>query len=118
MKKETKKKIITVSLILVILVITGTMIFAAGESGFPGTGTPSTKVSTISRKVWSTVKVVFQALSFGAIVFAGIKYMFAAPDEKADLKNGLTLIVLGAVLVFSTSTFAGFIYETARDILT
>lgn len=55
-------------------------------------------------RVWSVVSTVIQVLAIAAIVFAGVKYMFAGADEKATIKTGMLILVIGAVLVFGATT--------------
>lgn len=61
-------------------------------------------VNDLVNNVWGTVLLVAQILSFAAIVFAGVRYMFASADQKADIKKGLIYLVIGAILVFAAST--------------
>ena len=36
--------------------------------------------------------------------FAGIRYMFASSDKKADLKKGLGYLTIGSIIVFGAVT--------------
>lgn len=51
-----------------------------------------------------TVKIVGYGISIVMLLYIGIKYMLAAPSEKADLKKSLVIFVVGAVLVFAATT--------------
>lgn len=68
-------------------------------------------------KVWSTVLTILQIAAVAAIVIAGVRYMFASADQKADIKKGMIGLVVGAVLVFAASTVVQFIV-TATDQIT
>lgn len=74
------------------------------DTSFPEAGTEIEKVTSLGKNVWATVIFVVRILAFAAIVFAGVRYMFASADQKADIKKGLVFLVIGAVLVFA-STF-------------
>ena len=62
------------------------------------------KIKSTVEKIWGTVVVVVQALSVGCVVFAGVRYMFASADQKADIKKGLMYLAIGAIFVFGTIT--------------
>lgn len=48
-------------------------------------------------------------IAIGMIVFAGIKYIIAAADEKASLKGMLTKIVIGSIIIATASTIVRFL---------
>lgn len=118
MKKIMKTLIICLFIILAVFVVSSQIFAATIPTSPPTDGDEITKISSIAKSGWKTFAVIAQVLSMAAIVFAGIKYMFAAPEEKADIKKGLVILVLGAVLVFSAGTVAIFIDSAAVDILT
>ncbi len=66
--------------------------------------------------VWGTVLTVLQILAVAAIVFAGVKYMFAGADEKANIKNGMLVLAIGAILVFGASTVVRLLIDTVEDV--
>ena len=68
------------------------------------------------KKVWGTVLLILQVLSVAAIVIAGIRYMFASADGKANIKNQTIGLMVGAVLVFGASSVIGLITNITRDI--
>lgn len=57
-------------------------------------------VTGLTYKVWNTVSVVAQVAAIIAIIFAGVRYMFASADQKADIKKQTIILVVGALLVF------------------
>ena len=61
-------------------------------------------LNKITENVWATVLTILQILAFAAIIIAGVRYMFASADQKADIKKGLIYLVIGAILVFASST--------------
>ena len=68
------------------------------------------------KKVWGTVLLILQVLSVAAIVIAGIRYMFASADGKADIKKQTIGLMVGAVLVFGASSIIGLITNITSDI--
>ncbi len=72
-------------------------------------------VNNLVGKIWGTVLTILQVCAVAAIVFAGVKYMFASPDGKADIKSGMLGLVIGAIMVFAASTLVKFIVDTAES---
>lgn len=73
---------------------------------------------TAVNKIWGTVTLILQILAVAAIVFAGVRYMFASADGKADIKKQTIGLVVGAVLVFGASMIVSFIVNVTSDITT
>lgn len=57
-------------------------------------------IKSTVQNVWATIALLVQIASVAAVVFAGLRYMFASADQKADIKQGLTYLAIGAVLIF------------------
>ncbi len=67
-------------------------------------------------RVWNTVKVIIWVLCVAGILFAGVKYIFAGIDAKSEIKQGLIKIVVGIVLVFSSSLVIDIIINIFTDV--
>ena len=76
----------------------------------------SVSAKTSILKVWGTVLLILQILSVAAIVIAGIRYMFASAEGKADIKKQTIGLMVGAVLVFGASGIIGLITNITNDI--
>ena len=76
----------------------------------------SASAKTSILKVWGTVLLILQILSVAAIVIAGIRYMFASADGKADIKKQTIGLMVGAVLVFGASSVISLITNITSDI--
>ena len=66
--------------------------------------------------IWGTVLTVLQILAVAAIVFSGVKYMFAGADQKAEIKSGLLVLAIGAILVFGASTVVKLLVTSVEDL--
>ena len=77
----------------------------------------SQEVKTVAGGAWATVIIVAQILSVAAVVFAGVRYMFASADQKADIKKSMSVLALGSVLVFGATMVLKFIMDSATEIL-
>jgi len=112
------KNILTFFVIIMMVVVVTTPVFATGIStDFPSSSTSVTEVDNSVKKVWGTVMTIVQILAFAAVVFAGVRYMFASADQKADIKKGLGMLTIGAILVFAASTVVKFVVTAADEII-
>ena len=48
---------------------------------------PITAVTDFAQKIADTAITVVQILAVAAVVLAGVRYMFASADQKADIKK-------------------------------
>ena len=82
-----------------------------------GNQTGSNTVTEAAQNIWATVVTIVQILAFAAVVFAGLRYMFASADQKADIKKSLGILTVGAILVFAASTVVKFVVGIGGDLL-
>lgn len=106
MKNKTLK-IIAVLLIAIALITLSTTIVRA-TTGFEPiepkpVGTAGEKVTNTAGKILTIVRIVGMAVAVIMLTILGIKYVAASPNEKADYKKGMTVYVVGAVLLFGAS---------------
>ena len=119
--KKAKKILLTVlpvmMLVLVVFVTFGSNVLATGVSTeFPAGNTGSSTVDTIAKNAWGTVLSVLQILAFAAVVIAGVRYMFASADQKADIKKGMIYLIIGAILVFASSTIIKVVVNATNEV--
>ncbi len=119
MKKLTVEKILTIILIaLTILMATLPVCFAADYMNPSSVTAKETSAATSTQNfLWSIlgiVQVVAISLAVIMLIVLGVKYVSAAPAEKADIKQSAMIYVVGAILMFGASgiiqiikTFAG-----------
>lgn len=67
-------------------------------------------------RIWGTVTLILQMLAVAAIILAGVRYMFASADGKADIKKQTVGLVVGAVLVFGASMVVDFVVNVTKEI--
>ncbi len=77
---------------------------------------PVGDVETLVNNVWGTVALVVQVLAIACVVFAGLRYMFASADAKADIKKQTIILVVGAVLVFGATWIIDIIANTTEEL--
>lgn len=74
-------------------------------------------VTNLADRVWATAITIIQALAIGCVVFAGLRYMYASADKKADIKKGMMYLAIGSIFVFATTTVIRFIYNIGIGLL-
>ena len=114
MKNKTLK-IIAVLLIAIALVTLATTIVRATTGFEPiqpkDPGTAGEKVTNTAGQILTIVRIVGMAVAVIMLTILGIKYVAASPNEKADYKKGMTVYVVGAVLLFGASALLSLIQK-------
>ncbi len=120
MKKYSKYLYRIIPVILTFIII-GTTVFGVNANFSKVTADNSSSgyqtVSKVTSTAWGTFALVAQFLSVAAVVFAGLRYMLASADTKADIKKQMIILVLGAALVFGASTIIQIVGKTAVEVL-
>lgn len=104
---KTKKmifRIIPVFMLVMVMVlnfIPSNLLAVSTE--LPEAGEPIGTVTTLGEQIWGTVLTIAQIAAFAALIFAGLRYMFASADQKADIKKQTVILIVGAVFVFGAS---------------
>ena len=122
MKKSKKIFLRVLPVLIVLMVVFTTNVFAAGFNSFDAktmnvdANTNTNAVKSIN-KVWGVILTFLQVAAIAAVVFAGVRYMFASADSKADIKKQMVWLVIGAILVFGASTVIGFLTGTFKEMV-
>ena len=114
------RKFNKVLMILAMVLLVASPVFAGGiTAGNPNvSGSAITGITTVTGNIWKTIQVVVQVLAIVAIVFAGVRYMFASADQKADIKKQTVILIVGAVLVFAAGPIASFVAKIGSGLFT
>ena len=113
-------KILTVLMIVMMIVSTATMVFAAIDpSQYTGENKGSldtASVDKIGNQLINILSVGGSIISVIILIVLGIKYMMGSAEEKAEYKKTLMPYVIGAALVFAASALAGIIFGFAQNL--
>lgn len=114
MNYKTVTKIITILLIIATILGAVSMVFADSIEipGGTNTGISGTGLDTTAKNIIGIVQFVCYAAAVILLVILGVKWISAAPDEKANIKKGAVIYVVGAALVFA----AGAILQVIRSV--
>ena len=116
--KKAFFRVLPVVLVLMVVItsnVYGFNNFTTSNMQNLGGGSITTANNAVN-KIWGTVTLILQILAVAAIVFAGVRYMFASADGKADIKKQTIGLVVGAVLVFGASMIVDFIVNVTKEI--
>lgn len=84
------------------------------------TYTDNTGAANSAQRIVGTLIDVFQVVGVGVaiimLVMLAIKYLSAAPNEKAEIKKSVSIYVLGAVLLFAAAGVLEIVQAFAKNV--
>ena len=117
MKKSTYKKILFVIILIVLMFMISTQTFASIVNMDPNTSfSGANQIKNVSEIFLGIIQVVAVAVAVIMLVVLAIKYMTAAPGEKADVKKSLVVYVIGALVLFAGAGILNLIQTIADDV--
>ena len=115
MNYKTVTKIITILLIIATILGAVNMVFAVDIPSGTATGVTGTGLDTTTSNIIGIVQFICYAAAVILLVVLGVKWIAAAPDEKANIKKGAVIYVVGAVLVFAAGAILQVIKNVANN---
>lgn len=120
MNKSKKFLLRILPVILLVFVLVSGSVFATNpiNPSIPNTTSADIpKVTNLAGTIWNTVAIILQIAAIAAIVVAGVRYMFASANEKADIKKQTVILIAGAILVFAAVPIAKFIQDATTQVI-
>lgn len=110
MNRKVIKIVSIVLMMLMVATILSTSVFATWDnmdinqfnSVKDESGTDSVFTQVVGAII-TLVQVVGMGVAIIMLIVMAIKYISAAPSEKAELKKGITIYVVGAIVLFAAS---------------
>ena len=98
------KTLKVLSLVLVLVVCFSLPALAANIDldQFTSTEVNISELNTLGSTIIGVLQVVATIVAIAVLLFIGIKYLLAAPGEKANIKTVLVPYLIGAILIFAT----------------
>ena len=119
MSKKTIFRILSIALMIVMLTMAIQNVAFADEYAYnpvgEQTGTTATKFQSILNVILGIVQVIGIAIAVIMLIVLAIKYISAAPSDKADIKKSATAYIIGAVVLFAASGVIQIIKNFAND---
>ena len=120
MKKQVK---ILMTILMVVITLT-TLIdvaFASEASIIQSIGQGGTSVETqglqnFGKAIVSVVRVLGVIVAVVVLLVLGIKYMVGSAEERAEYKKTMVPYIVGAVLIFASTTLVGIVYDLANSL--
>ena len=101
--KKTVKVLLTLVVFALVASVAGS-VFAVDPNQFSGTDSDiSGTMSNLSNIILRVVQVIGTAVAVIMLIVLAIKYISAAPGDKADIKKHAVVYVVGAVVLFAAS---------------
>lgn len=124
MKNIMRKGIAILMLLMMVCFFSSMPVFAATDlAGLIGTidsagdnSTASTSAQNIVGAILNVCKVAAVGVALIMLVFIAMKYMSAAPGEKAEIKKSATIYITGAVILFASAGILNIIAEFSNNI--
>lgn len=86
-------------------------------NGFDNVNTATQSITGATQNIMgtiiNTIRIVGTGVSIIMITYVAIKYMSAAPNEKAEFKKSAMAFIVGAVILFASSNLLGVIADFA-----
>lgn len=127
MRRKSIKILLVLFLILLISVMTIEVFATTSESAIDAmknmevsdleTSGGNEKVSKILNAILGLVQVAGTGISMIMVAVLGIKYMMAAPSDKADVKKQIAPLVIGAIILFASVNLVNIIANMADTTL-
>ena len=122
MTNKLTKIMAVVIITLAVLLVAVTPVFATAGLSWDGiqvdtkTSDTSDTAADISGIILGVVQVIGIAVAVIMLIVLAIKYISAAPNDKAEIKKHAVVYVVGAVVLFAASGIIGIIKGFAANI--
>ncbi len=99
------------TILCVILIIVTVYCYAAPKDYTGDTTTAATQTKDLGDKITGAIQAGGIIISVAVLSYVGIRFMIASPSEKANLKGALIPYIVGAVIVFTSTTLVTIIWN-------
>lgn len=113
--KRTAKMLTIVTIILGIILATS-MVFASYDLPTASSSPADQSIRNLSGMLLSVAQLVGVAVAVIMLIVLAIKYISAAPNDKAEIKKHAVVYIVGAIVLFAASGILGIIKNFATAI--
>ena len=116
MSKKTMKILVTIATMLVVMSIGMSVSYGLQPNGMTANASAAgtTEFQTLGQNFMGVLQVVGVVLSVAILMVLGIKYMMGSAEEKAEYKKTMIPYLVGAILIFASTTIANVVYQFAN----
>ena len=123
MTKKLTKMLAVLAMALIVLAMVVTPVFASASLEWDDvtitgntSGSTAEAAKSITGIILGVVQVIGVAIAVIMLIVLAIKYISAAPNDKAEIKKHAVVYVVGAVVLFAASGIIGIIRGFADTI--
>ncbi len=117
MSTKTKKVLVTIATLLLVILIGTSSVFALAPSEIkPQNVNGVNTIADAGGKILNILQTVGVVLAVVILIVLGIKYMMGSAEEKAEYKKTMIPYVIGAVFIFAAPTLANIVYEFVKSL--
>ena len=112
-------KLVAILLAVVLVVALSSTVFAVDLKDFDGIKDSSgagTSITNIIGAMINIAQIIGTGVAIIMLIVIAIKYISAAPGDKADIKKHAIVYVVGAIVLFAASSILGIVKKFAGNI--
>lgn len=120
-----KKSVKILSIVLIALAIVCTVSNICLATDIPGkieqiaqgnSGADTSKVVNLGGTIVTIMQTIGIVVAVVVLLVIGIKYMIGSAEEKAEYKKTMIPYIVGAVLIFASTTIVNVVYQIANGV--
>lgn len=119
MKKINIKKIITIALIILFIILLSTKSFALIDTNSYAPEQPTVdeteKITEIGGKLIGTLQNIGIIIAVIMITVIGLKYILGSVEERAEYQKTMIPFLVGAIMIIATTTIVSYIYNVSIE---
>lgn len=120
MKKQIKILSIILVVIMALATLTTVVTAAPDLSGAikdmaNGSGNQPQEVLNLGKTIVTIMQTVGIVVAVVVLLILGIKYMIGSAEEKAEYKKTMIPYIVGAILIFASTTIVNVVYNLANS---
>ena len=118
MSKKTMIRITSIALMVAMIAMCLSNVVFAGDAPIPSGNTgggAATKIGEVLSVILGIAQVIGVAIAVIMLVVLAIKYISAAPGDKAEIKKHAVVYIVGAVVLFAAAGILQIIKTFVQD---
>lgn len=125
MKKQIKLISIVLVIMIALLSISNVVLAANSTVDLSGkideiakgdSSVTTDKLTNVGQTIVTIMQVVGIVVAVVVLLILGIKYMMGSAEEKAEYKKTMIPYLVGAVLIFASTTIVNVVYQLANNL--
>ena len=119
MKKQVKILSIILIVMMALTTISSTVLAADLSAKIKdmanGTGNQPQEVLNLGKTIVTIMQTVGIVVAVVVLLILGVKYMIGSAEEKAEYKKTMIPYLVGAILIFASTTIVNVVYNIANS---